>query len=106
MVIVVSLVALAAVSAAGVWWGMSRREPSALEVRSNLGFGAEEEVADLFVLLPSDSPPARLDRPSVTRSLARLGLTVAVTTALLVGVAYLIGFVLKLHLDRYFSTGG
>jgi hypothetical protein len=85
---------------------MSRQEPSVLETGSRLGFGEPEGNADFFVLTPSDSTPLRVDRPSVPRSLLRIGLTVLVTTAILVGVAYLVGLVLKLQLDRYFSPAG
>ena len=85
---------------------MSRQEPSVLDKGSHLGFGEAEEHADFFVLPPSDSAPLRVDRPSVPISLLRIGLAMAVTTAILVGVAYLVGLVLKLQLDRYFSSGG
>jgi hypothetical protein len=34
-----------------------------------------------------------------------LALTVALITALLVAVAWLIGFIVKVQLDRYFTSG-
>ena len=84
---------------------MSRQGPPVLEAGSHTGFGEPEGHADFFVLPPSDSAPLRVDRPSVPISLLRIGLAVAATTAILVGVAYLAGLVLKLQLDRYFSSG-
>ena len=65
-----------------------------------------DKDGDFFVLHPSDAPVPRLDRPPPALSLARLALTVAITTALLVAVAWLIGFAVKVQLDRYFQSGG
>lgn len=62
--------------------------------------------SDFFVLLPSDVPPIREDRPPAAWSLARLALTMAITTLLLVAVAWTIGFILKLQLDHYFGPSG
>lgn len=62
--------------------------------------------SDFFVLRPSYVPPIREDRPPAGWSLARLALTIAVTTALLVAAASAIGFLVKLQLDRYFRSGG
>ena len=65
----------------------------------------EEDLGgDGFVLPPA--PPAREDRPPPTLSVARLALTLAVTTAVLVAAAWLIGLLVKLQLDRYFRSGG
>ncbi|MGH2692897.1 MAG: hypothetical protein ACRDHM_10415 [Actinomycetota bacterium] len=68
--------------------------------------GAPEIDGDFFVLHPSDSPVPRVDRPPPALSLARLALSVAVTTVLLVAVAWLIGFAVKVQLDQYFRSGG
>ena len=68
--------------------------------------GAGEAGGDFFVLHPAEGPAPRIDRPPPVRSLARLALTVALTTALLVAVAWLIGFIVKVQLDRYFTSGG
>ncbi len=64
-----------------------------------------EKEGDLFVLHPSDDPVPRLGRPPPALSVARLALTVAITTGLLVAVAWLIGFAVKVQLDRYFQSG-
>jgi hypothetical protein len=107
--IVVSLVVVAGLSAAGVWWWMSR---SRAPVEGSSGFGPSagtfeaEDRGDFFVLPPSGEPPVRFDRPPRAISLARLALTVGATTVLLVALAYLIGFVVKVQLDRYFTGGG
>jgi hypothetical protein len=67
----------------------------------------EEDLGgDGFVLPPSGAPRAREDRPPPPLSVARLVLTLAVTTAVLVAVAWLIGLLVKLQLDRYFRPGG
>jgi hypothetical protein len=65
----------------------------------------EDLGGEVFVLSPSGAPP-REDRPPPTISFVRLALTLAVTTALLVAVAWVIGLLVKLQLDRYFSSGG
>ncbi len=67
--------------------------------------GAEGAGGDFFVLHPAEGPAPRIDRPPPARSLARLALTVALITALLVAVAWLIGFIVKVQLDRYFTSG-
>lgn len=66
----------------------------------------EDLGGDVFVLTPSRAPPIREDRPPPTISVVRLALTLAVTTAVLVAVAWVGGLLLKLQLDRYFSSGG
>lgn len=68
--------------------------------------GHAEIEGDFFVLHPSDAPPPRSDRPPPAVSIARLALTVALTTALMVAVAWMIGFAVKVQLDRYFTSGG
>jgi hypothetical protein len=68
--------------------------------------GTLDSGSDFFVLLPSDAPPLREDRPPAAWSLARLAVTMAITTLLLVAVAWAIGFILKLQLDHYFKPGG
>jgi hypothetical protein len=68
--------------------------------------GRPETEGEFFVLQPSDSPPPRVDRPPPALSIARLALTVAVTTVLLVAVAWMVGFIVKVQLDRYFTSGG
>ena len=65
-----------------------------------------DKDGDFFVLYPSDAPVPRADRPPPAVSLARIAFTVAVTTALLVAVAWLIGFAVKVQLDQYFRSGG
>ena len=99
--ILLLLVALAGLAAAAFWWRMSRSQ------------GDEEPVpvrpaevdGELFVLHPSDDPPPRGDRPPPALSVARIAAAVAVTTALLVAVAWLIGLLVKVQLDGYFRSG-
>jgi hypothetical protein len=62
--------------------------------------------SDFFVLLPAETPAAREDRPPTRLSVARLALAIAVTTALMVLLTMAIGFLVKLQLDRYFTSGG
>jgi hypothetical protein len=66
----------------------------------------EDLGGDVFVLPPLGAQPVREDRPPPTISVVRLALTLAVTTALLVAVAWVVGLLVKLQLDRYFRSGG
>jgi len=68
--------------------------------------GRAETEGEFFVLQPSGAPHPRIDRPPPALSIARLALAVAVTTVLLVAVAWVVGFVVKVQLDRYFTSGG
>jgi hypothetical protein len=106
VVIVVALVAVAGLSAAGLWWRMSRypvqEGPTGFERAS----AAVESEGDLFVLSPSDAAPTRSDRPPRSISLVRLALVIAVSTLVLVALASAIAFLLKVQLDRYFTSGG
>ena len=101
MEIVFLLVTLAGLAAAAVWWRLSRPDSSGPAT----GFGSEES-GDLFVLTPSGEPTPRVDRPAPSAVIARLALTVAVTTVVLVAIAAAIGLILKAQLDSYFGAGG
>ena len=110
--IVAILVAGAGLSAAWAWWRMSRpdglRTPNGRRASRLVGFGgsAEEVTGEMFVFAPSEEPAIDDDRPPPGRSVARLALAIAVSSAMLVAAAWAIGFLIKVQLDRYFIAGG
>ena len=112
MEIVVILVAAAGLSAAGVWWWMSRpdgsRGPSGRGANRLVGFGGagDDLASDAFVFEPSEDPVIREDRPPPAISVARLAVLITLWTLVVVAAASAIGFVIKLQLDRYFVSGG
>lgn len=61
---------------------------------------------DHFVLLPSDAAGASDDRPAPALALVRLVLTIAFVAALGVVILTLLGWLLKIQLDHYFSRLG
>jgi hypothetical protein len=105
VVTLVLLVALAALTAAAFWWSMSRSRGSGGSEGERPASGAPEVDGEFFVLHPSDVPPPREDRPAPAVSVARIALAVAVTTAMLVAVAWLLGLMVKVQLDGYFRSG-
>ncbi len=112
MEIVVILVAGAGLLAAWAWWRMSRpgdgRTQNARRASRLVGFGgsAEEPTGEIFVFTPSEEPAIEDDRPPPARSVARLALAIALSSAMLVAAAWAIGFLIKVQLDRYFIAGG
>lgn len=108
MDILILLLAVAGMAAGTVWWSLSRPRRA-----GSTGFEHGETPTaggtgsgDFFVLQPSATPIVREDRPPAARSLLMLGLAIAISTAVLVGVAWAIGWALKLQLDHYFRPGG
>ena len=98
----VILVTAAGLSAAAVWWRMSRPDAGRGESRL-VGFGAgAEETLDAFVFGPSDVPAPQEDRPARTASLVRLAVAIVVSTLVLVAAVWGIGLLVKLQLDSYF----
>ena len=104
------LVAGACLTAAWAWWRMSR--PGGAGSRSDrratrlIGFGGTSgEAGDIFVFAPSPAPALEDDRPPPAMSVARLALAIALSAAVLVAVAWTIGVLIKLQLDRYFIAG-
>lgn len=107
------LVAAAGLGAAGVWWWLSRSADRRGRDRRGaprlVGFGgtaADDAREDFFVFAPSAEAAFPEDRPRAGMTLARLALTIAITTVVLVAAAWVTGFLLKLQLDRYFLSGG
>lgn len=103
------LVAGAGLTAAWGWWRMSpggpggRRGGNATRL---IGFGGSSgEAGDSFVFAPSPAPALDDDRPPPAVSVARLALAITVSAAALVAVAWTIGVLIKLQLDRYFIAG-
>lgn len=108
MDILILLLAVAGIAAGTVWRSVARQKrigSTGFEEGGTLTAG-ERGSGDFFVLTPSDKPLVREDRPPATRSLLRLAFVIAVSTAVLVGVAWAIGLLLKLQLDHYFRPGG
>ena len=112
MEIVLILVTAAGLFAAAAGWWLSRSadrrawggdEPARL-----VGFrgGGDDAGSEFFAFAPSADAVIREDRPSPAISVARLALAIAVSTVVLVGAVWAIGFLLKLQLDRYFLSGG
>ena len=113
----VILVVAASLSAGVVWWGMSppggrasakvkrprRRGPPRPTFQTTGPDPVEEPPGDGFVLLPGGSAVVHDDRPPATLSLVRLLLTITIVAAIAVATLALLGFVLKLQLDRYFT---
>ena len=105
------LVGAAGLSAAGVWWWLSRPAGRARARTRNasrlVGFGGSTEQAgdDSFVFSPSADSTVREERPPAAASVARLAMTIAVSTIVLVAAAWAIGWLIKLQLDRYFLSG-
>ena len=108
----VILVVAAGLSAAVVWWAMSPtdahrrsepRRPPGAPMRASPA--RVEETADGFVLLPGDDTAVPDDRPSAAWSLLRLALAIAIVSAVIVAAVALIGLLVKLQLDQYFTTG-
>jgi hypothetical protein len=109
--IVLILVAGASLSAAWVWWRMSRPsgvgKPRAGRTTQLIGFGGSsgEEAGEIFAFAPAAAPALDDDRPRSAVSVARLALAIAVSAAVLVVAAWTIGVLIKLQLDRYFIAG-
>ena len=109
MEIVLILVAGAGLTAAWVWWRMSRPHVGSRSDRSAtrlIGFGGSSgEAGETFVFAPSPAPAIEDDRPPPAMSVARLALAIALSAAALVAVTWAIGVLIKLQLDRYFLAG-
>jgi hypothetical protein len=101
------ILALAAgLSSIVVWWATGqpggRPKPKKPRRAPTVSPG-DEQAAEGFVLLPSETPVPAEDRPSSALSVIRLALTIALFAALVVGVLTVLGFLVKSQLDRYFS---
>ncbi len=105
------LVAGAGLSAAWAWSRLGRPaggNPGGRKATHLIGFADTpgETTGDIFVFAPSAAPAVDDDRPPPAMSVARLALAIAVSAAALVAVAWAIGFLIKMQLDRYFLAGG
>jgi hypothetical protein len=109
----VILVIAAGLSAGVVWWALNptgssagpKTAPRVTVLDRPPDLPAELEP-DHFVLLPSDVTAPPDDRPAPARSLIRLVFTIAFVAALGVVVLTLLGWLLKIQLDHYFSRLG
>jgi hypothetical protein len=109
----VILVVAAGLSAAVVWWAMAPTErrggekaPRKVSVPEPSWVLSEEPRHDTFVMLPSSEPVPADDRPSPALSLIRLILTIAFVAGALVVVLTILGWLVKIQLDHYFSRLG
>ena len=96
----------AGVSAVVVWWAMGQPGGRTKPVKTGplpRVLPEQEQPAERFVLLPTETPLPADDRPSSALSVVRLAVTIAVFAVLAVGVLTALGFVIKSQLDRYFS---
>jgi hypothetical protein len=109
----VILVVAAGLSAAVVWWAMTPSErrggqkaPRKVSVPEPSWVLSEEPKHDAFVMLPSSEPVPPDDRPSPALSLLRLILTISLVAGFAVAVLTVLGWLIKVQLDEYFSRLG
>jgi hypothetical protein len=109
----VILVIAAGLSAAVVWWAMAPpegssgvRAPTKASVPEPSTPLADEPRPDGFVLMPTDEPVVPDDRPPPALSLLRLALTITFVAALGVAALTILGWLVKIQLDQYFSRLG
>lgn len=109
----VILVVAASLSAAVVWWAMASSEtrtqpkpPGKVSVPDTPTVAEDEARPEGFVLMPTDGPVSVDDRPPPALSLIRLVLTIAFVAAIGVVILAVLGWLVKLQLDRYFSQLG
>ncbi|MGH2675971.1 MAG: hypothetical protein ACRDH1_11245 [Actinomycetota bacterium] len=109
----VILVVAAGLSAAVVWWAMApsdrrarEKPPRKVSVPEPSWVLTEEPRHDTFVMLPSSGPVATDDRPSPALSLIRLVLAIAFVAGIGVVVVTVLGWLVKIQLDHYFSRLG
>ena len=109
----VILVVAAGLSAAVVWWAMApadgRRQekaPRKISVPEPSWVLLDAPRSDSFVMLPSGGPVVPDDRPPPALSVIRLVLAIAFVAAIGVAVLTVLGWLVKIQLDRYFSQLG
>jgi hypothetical protein len=102
-------------SAAVVWWAMNPPQERARSREPRISFRKafqptvpeplpDEPGADGFVLLPAAGMPVLPDdRPPRSLSLLRIVLTIAFVAGLGVAAVALIGILVKLQLDQFFT---
>jgi len=109
----VILVVAAGLSAAVVWWAMApadgrtpEKAPRKVSVPEPSWVLLDAPRSDSFVMLPSGAPVVSDDRPPPALSLIRLVLAIAFVAAIGVVVLTVLGWLVKVQLDRYFSQLG